>query len=741
MSENPGETQESQVENKNEIKPENNPFKTWNFLEQIGNVDWRWWLNFKPMTREQFNEFKSKVPDMPAWVTFEKFNEFFLQITKELKEKYWLDESNIAEVTADEWKEFNSKLLISNNQVDTTVKFVYEEVIETKVHDEKMKAVSIDNVTTWIKNDRLTNAKKAVNDKLDEQLRQYDFLWDRKEMVKLVILDKIIQNPAAQRVKNYLESITNLFKDPSKVLTEWTSIISEGNSVWKDVKDMVDNIIKPYTDLLDKINKKLSDHELWKNTDTYLTSEQKRKLISHIDFFNDPTKLEWGFNADDILKQMDDLLADPNKFNNSKELTDEDKKKLVEYMLVSREHIESTLNDLQKWDKLKDMALNVAWLNWPIWKMWKWIIEFLLKIPILWGIIASFLWLDPERAVDDFNEQILTHKTLKALKTFWIQKDKDWNKIKDWEKQFEWIDLSAINHNETKNELKRVNEFKNSITVPAEETKNKTEESKKDDKKEDKKPETPTTKPKFEKDTDFWKEAFSAQWIDKDWSNLKFEITNEQKKDWITSEEFNKIIEDWFDAFEAGKTKKDNADKKEKEDKKNQETTSKIQWLETEIKWLNEQLINIDKVLKWEYKNNEKWSSLLPFWWSAINWIKIQDILNNHNNDFNSILNDKLSIAEQSDSTNTDALTENYRKIFNLFFSLIKDFYKENKIIPSTETLQVFLNSKWYIFNEFINNNITKLVEEKTHKEKELKWLQATLTSTVPPVVETPQVN
>lgn len=612
----------------------------------------------------------------------------------ELNKKYWWIEWKIIE-----WTQYDLQDLKKSIQEQNYIRLdeiLARKKIETKVYAKEewwYNAVSIENTTQWINSDRLTKAKDTINKALDDRLRKYDFLWDRKEMFKLAIINKILYNPVSQKIVNYLESITKIFENPKDLFTSTDKTTHISNREWNDLSLSVEGIIKPYIDLFDQINWKFE--ELDKNNVfdfNWDKSKRKINLISHIDFFTNPNSMQWNFDSKAILSQFDELLNNPKNFNSPKELTEEDKKILVDYMMKSRWNIEKTLKTLESWDRVRDIALTI-WDN----KYVKWFLETLFKIPILWKILAIFLWLNPDKPMDDFNEQTKTFKTLKWLKNLWAIKDKNWSlSDNSVDTQLKSLDLSEINHSETKPELKQINDFKNSITIPVD-TKT-TEATQQQSESKDTKT-TQITKPKYEKDEDFWKEAFSDDWVEKDWVKLKFEISDTQIADWkISTEEFKEIVKKWFSKYNEGIGVKVEADKKVAEDKSNndkkkqeEDRISKIIMDGNNAELNNTEIQSVIDFINSEDKNDIKLKD-----YDVIKNMKISEIIKSKDLDFGALLTISISLND-------------YEKLkLKQLFKIIKTVIWEDKEnLYSTKTLNDFLIKNWW-FIESLNNEKKK---------------------------------
>lgn len=628
--------------------------------------------------------------------------EIELKLKNYLKQKYNIEWDKVINIASDELKELKKQIELSQNPVETVVKFVFGDYIETKLENEWMKAVSIENVTTWINNPRLENAKSMLNEVLWKKLDTYDFLWDRKEVIKLAMINKILKNPITLWVKWYLEWLTKTLESIAKMdLSKLWEIVSKDKSetdnkasenLWVDIEKAFLNDISPYFKWFDNIKTKL---------DKIIDVKQKKNIINNMSYFNNPNEIEKWFNV-----ELTPEFIESNKDKSKVELKPEELEMLKKYMIDSRDKIENTLKMWEMWDKAKNLALTIAWMPWAIWKFWKGFIEWILKIPFLWKIFAIFLWLDPNNAIADFNEQIWSFKSLNLLKSLWIKKDNNWNIVSNWVSPFDKVDLSWIEHNEVRKELKDLIKHK-----PAD----------KDEK-------------------EFIKEAFSKEGIhiieEKDWKKtdtiLKFDINPDKKTDRInvSNKDFKDIIKKWYEKFEN--TKKGNIDteKIQEEKAKNQkletEVDSKISTLDAKktekydelsvLKAdLDHEIAQLWKIIKWEYNKYINWDT--PFY--SINWIKIQDILNNSSETFEPLILRQLWSIWILNKTSKKEYIEKYKEIFDLFFSNLKEYCKDNKD-THTQDIKSMLNyhSDW--FKDFLKEKKEALNKRISDKQAEI---------------------
>lgn len=504
-----------------------------------------------------------------------------------LKQKYDIERDKVINIASDELKDLKKQIELSQNPVETVVKFVFGEYIETKLEDEWMNAVSIENTTKWIDNPRLENAKLMLNKVLEEKFKNYDFLGDRKEVIKLAMVNKILKNPITEWVKWYLEKLTKILESIAKLdlSKSWeTTTIDKpetddkaSENLWNDIEKAFLDDIEPYFNWFEKIKEKLD------NPKYNLSPDQKKNIINNMSYFNNPNEIEKWFNVEII---EDFIESNKDKINDWKNLSEDEIEMLKKYMLDSREKIESTLKMWEMWDKAKEFALKIAWTPWAIWKFGKWFIEWILKIPFLWKIFAIFLWLDPNNSIADFNEQIWSFKSLNLLKSLWVKKDNNWNIVSNWVAPFDKVDFSWIEHNNVKKELKDLIKHK-----PAD----------KDEK-------------------EFIKEAFSKGWVhiieEKDWKKtdtiLKFDLNQDKNIDRISinSEDFKNIIKKGYEKFENTKNTNLDTEKIQEEKAKNEkletEIDGKISTLDTKKTQLYKELSDL-KVEEDKLKNIIDW--------------------------------------------------------------------------------------------------------------------------------------
>lgn len=640
--------------------------------------------------------------------------EIIQDLQKVLQQKYGIDiTKNIFDITKAELEDLKREIENSQNPKNVLENFLVEEYretkgekeqnengsknnayIDTKLQTEWLWAVSLDTVTNGMNNPQLENLKTQFNEVMDTVLEKYDFLdQNRKNIFKLAIANKILAWPLAGAGKELLQSFWNLMQslqtmDAEKLsqLAEQTTNEPKISPEASEFEKLFSKTMAPYTKWFDEIQKKLEQKPP-------LTPEQKQNILSHIDYFTDPRNIEKGFDKNILTLLTPDFIAShKDKKNNDKNF---DKQWMKEYMTESRAKIEQTLKKMAIWGKTMDMALNMTSMDGPIWEWSKWILEFILKLPIIGKIFAMFLWLNGNDPVAELNEQTAQFKFLKELKGLWLQQPKEWNMlIEEWTPPFEWVDLSQIAFQEVKNELKILTSYKNS------------EMSEKD----------------------FWIQAFSETGIStKEGVNLKLKITDEQKKDKIiTSKELKEIVKNWIEQqkqeVETKKATETEEERKKRETEvatQKQETeaaTDRLNWevesVSKDIKNIESKIIAIDKILNEEYEKIENWDNFNPLVWEIKN-INIQDIVSLQNT-WKTVF--KELIWNKIWESNYEKLSDDAKKLLNDLFSYVWECAKEKHI--TGWSTQDFLEEKGNDFKTWLTSKKEALIKEKEAKGK-----------------------
>lgn len=626
-----------------------------NFWEKLWF--WKEWkITYKPITNEEFETIK-KDYNIPDYLTFESLNKYLGQLTSVMREKYWIEEWSIINMTRDDIMELKNNLMKSNDQVNIVARFMYDEVIETKLKGEDVSkeeltkkdiikdVVTFKNIKSWIESERLDYVELEVDKFLQEKFKDYDFLWDRYEFIKLALINKVSNSPTASKIRSYYQWFTKTLENPKSILDNIWKVDSAAIKEWEEIWNDIESIMKPYIDWFKEIKTKLDSHEVKPNLK--LNHEQKKNIINNMEYFNDLKQIEKWFNQVEILSKLDFNMKDKVKVW---ELTPENVEKLKKDILDIRKSIESNMNIEDLWNKASELALSLSGKSWSIKSM----IEFMLKIPFLWKILAIFLWLDPSDPIADFESQIWTFKSLNVIKSFWATKTKDWKLIPntiDW--PLKDIDLSEIKHKDVKKELKGLLKLKLA------------------DKKED----------------EFFKEAFSDAWVsvkvNEKWENIDrklfLKITEEQIKDWkVDSKELKEIINTWL-KFEDDKNQKEQVATTEANKKTFDENEKKIWELKWEIEKTEWENLDIDLVLKFiDDKNNNDLKDKIN------DDIKVEDLFKEKDQEYLYVL------------AKTQWLNINDRKILKWLFNSIKNIIWENSDSYSGTKLNDLLKTDWW---------------------------------------------
>ena len=436
-------------------------------------------------------------------------------IFNEILRKYWVD---LKEATCNQTM-CSLEILKTELQITPAEKIIEEksrEIYRSYLENNWVeKIANLDSLTKSIESERLQNMKNEFEKILNPALEKYDFLnLQTKEFVKIGIANSMLKWPSWQILDSLVWSMWKFMADLSQMDIKWLNKLlsnksNEPKDAWRtlSLEEQFSTNLKKYLDKFEEINKKFNENNITNPT-------QKQNIISNVDWFRNPALIEAWVDWLDISK------IDLTK-TEKKELDGNEKKNLVEYMMKSRENLVELSRKMSLWDKWADLAYDLIWNWWVIWKWVEKLLEIILKLPIIWKIFATFLWLDPNNALDELKENSANFKYLSSLKSLWASKNEKAEKV-PWKKPFENIDLSNIRFNLVKNEMKEVK------TVFGE--------------------------TKEEELAEKWKKAFN-EWIKTpDWL-FKLELWN--KKEWkLTSLELKEILRNWLTKLNDKKQEK-----------------------------------------------------------------------------------------------------------------------------------------------------------------------------------------
>lgn len=555
---------------------------------------------------------------------------------------------------------------------------LYKEYLENSLSnkDKINEVVSLKNLTESIDSPRLEDMKNEVEKVLDWALKKYDFLdAQSKNFVKIWIVNSMLKSPVWEIWESLIWGFANFvekLKDVKQDDLAWmvNSLKSTPKDSWRTLtlQEKFAKNLESYTKKFDEINNKFEELKI---TD----EKQKQNIISHIDWFKNPALIEAWVNWLD--------LSQLNINNKDKKNETLDTKAISEYMVNSREKILDLSKKLNMWDKAWDTIYELINGWWMVWEWVQKIVEIILKLPFIWKFFAMFLGLnpDPEKALSELKENSSNFKLVSALKWLWASKDKEGKQV-EGKKPFEKIDLSWVNFNSVKNEIKEIK----AIT--------------------------------WEKDEEWyqkmWQEAFDGKY-EKDWVTLKFEISDEQKKDnKISNSELKEILKNGLWKFNEDKEKNKTKADTEKREKEQKENEKKITELNSEKDTLNSQINNITSIINKDYEKIRHWDNWLNV--GDISDIKTQDVINHNGGDFNTLIETSLKTGSLDD------LIDSELKLINQLFSFIKDYCKENSLSNQWE-IKDFLKNNETWFNTWLENKKTKLTKQIDSGKEELAKL------------------
>lgn len=639
------------------------------------------------MTQENQNQSPIKTLD-GLQNTHEKLTPQILEELKELlKQKYGIDvQKDIFHITREELDMLKKELDSNVTPKVALEKFLYDEYIETKLEQDGKKSVSLESAISWIESSRLTEMKTKFEQAIDPILNSYEFLnEDSKNVIKLALANKFINSAGGNDMMNMISDVKWGFENMNlDSLTNLADNTTKKEKSKDSVESQFQEILKPYIEWFNSITKKLDE------ATPKLTKEQKQNIVNASAYFRNPASIEAGWD-EKVLAEIDIN----NKDTQETPLSNEEQKNMKEYLIQSRTKIEAIATQFEGWEKVLEMWLGMMAKEGFIWDTTKDIISFLLKIPILGQILAMFLWLDRKNPVDDLNEQVGNYKILNSFKKFWIQKDKDGKISEKWTWEFKDIDVSSIEYAKIKPELKEINKIKWASSGD-----------------------------------ELWEQAFSQNGFDINGVKLKFELTDDMKKDSkIDSKEFKEMVKSGIEKFHNEKELIESTKEKQERKEKSEKEKQKIQTIQTELANYDGKIGNIDDILNQKYEKIVNFTTLI---WAAISDVEISQIRNNWNDNFEAIIKDTIwdlkykALLEKDPQTlnNLFAFIKQYATEKNIDSGNVKDFLKNY-----TNDFQAFLTSKKTVLvaeKEKTTGTLTQ-AEEKTKQAKTIQEIQEKL--------------
>lgn len=316
---------------------------------------------------------------------------------------------------------------------------------------EKNGKPDLEVVFNWTKTSVFEQARIFIDKDIEEQLMPYNLSTEQKNNIKIGIVDRIVKS-----------------WDISKLFLEfWWWVSSKFNSLIKwDLK----SVITPSGSKDSSKDKKDNDFSI--SDFLNLEPEKLQILIKE--------KLKWTVDASiknilDLLKQepktvdLTIFLSNPKAISEYewwdiswiKNLIWND---LVDYLKTVNAWIislDSNISALSWLDKTKDMIMETI-SNLPFGRE---IIKFLLGLTFIWALLAALLWFaNWEEAITELWKELDMRNSVKILKSFWKNKDKDGKEI-TWKNNWDIPllkdrDLSNLDFKKIKTFLKaNINEW------------------------------------------------------------------------------------------------------------------------------------------------------------------------------------------------------------------------------------------------------------------------------------------
>lgn len=611
-------------------------------------------------------------------------NEEKNKILKLVLEKYWVDLKDFKK----DLNEFNNMFLTYQRtkpleaiELDKKAEITYQNYLKEQINSwNTEKIVNIDNLTASINNERLTSLKNELDKPLNEALNKYDFLNNQsKEFIKLGFLNSLVKSPINKIWESIIwwvwSFIWNL--ETWKLDNILDSLSSSPVDSWR-VLSMKEEFIKhlgTYTSKLDEINQKFLKEDGLK----WLTKDQKQNIISNIDWFRDPWLIEnWPQSLD--ISKIDFTKTTKNE-------APLDSEKLSKYLVSSREKFVQLWNKLNLWDKASDALYNVLWNSGKLSEVSQKLVDILLKVPILWKFLAMFLWLNWDNPFEELKENTKNFKILKWFKDLWVSKDEKWNII-PWSDIFKETDLSRLNFNSLKDELKEINWFFNTSN---------------------------------EKDyKSLWISAFSENWIWETEPKLKLKIDKKIDDKKLTTQDFKEILKTWIDELKEQKEKKSQEDTLKKA---NDETQKKQKEIDENNTALSTKQLALN-ILRQNKGDNGKdiISNIWNLWdYNDFKKITIWEILNN--NDLDNLLKTKIWESDYQ------KISEEVKNWLKKSIEIVKEYLNGKSVNTNISLKELLENSEFLNFlnekNKSLKTDLTKLESEKKffwEKEKKIEF-------------------
>ena len=442
---------------------------------------------------------------------------------KFIEQKYGLESTQkIHNVTKNELKDLRSELWEANQQENFAAlwKFVYEEVIEDQINKDIEKATSIENIVDGFDSNRLTDMQKLFESYTDQKFWNYDFLsWTQLNLLKLSIVDNFASSSFLELAMNSWGDFKWEIQEAFWLLQEWeySDALSQAKNGFSNFKESGDSLKRTLDNFLFPYELKLSEIDAYiKEKAPNLSIEEKKNIFSNIELFNNPKMLSEGVTSFDVTS------IDFSNIQLNKNGIDTDI--LKEFMVNSKEKIWNLASKLNEWDAAQNALLGLM-DNELTGSVVKELLGFALKLPIVWKMLAVFLWIDPENPSESLDWLTLQYSTHKTLLDLWKTETKSGEAIK-WEWVFENIDLWKQDFQTNKENINKILD----LTWLQDKSELK----------------------------QFWLDSFSKKWVEINGVLLKFEWLHDKDnfENGILKENYlSKILKQWLNKYEVQKEK------------------------------------------------------------------------------------------------------------------------------------------------------------------------------------------
>lgn len=600
--------------------------------------------------------------------------ELWSTLQKLLKEKYWIEEPSPYDITREELQELQSIIEKSQNVKWDLERFLYDDFVETRLQREWLSSVNLDLITTWIENPRIVDMRTEYEKVVNPLLAEYSDIFDSntQNIIKIWIANRLFSDSVwapFEWIRSDLDQIWMSIKWFDALKT--SEQIEELKKKWASMQEIFLVLIWEYKDMFEAVRKKLE----WK------TKEEKFAIISNNKWFRTFSLIEEWPNSFNI----EELDLTKTTLNDSFDL-----QSFKDYILNSRWKLDKAIQFTSWGDNLAEFIYS----TWDT-VVWRWIeklLWFLFKIPFIWKILAIFLGLNPDNPMEELLENKKDFRFLKSLKSLWKTVWENWELKKEWVWVFKDIDLSSLNFNILKGEIRSIKKIVPDL--------------------------------KEENYDDFWQKSFVEWYTLADWYQLKFELSESQKSSSkLETWDVKQIIKDGLNKYELHKQEEARKKQEEEARKRQAELEAESQKTQAEVSTLNETIVSINWVLNRSYENLWDWRYDSLINWNWIENVKIQDILNTTWDDFSS------SIIKMIWEWDYNWLSSEEKTLLNTFFSLIKEYIWKNNIQFNWD-LEDFLevNSSW--FNSFLSDKKAQVEEQRWEREQRL-WEISSETSSI----------